>query len=174
MSTRLERIAKRVHDALPVGLKETPAKFGKREIDKHQGKTCLIWVSPGGIVQPAKRTSGKITDEAGKPERINIVGDRFEQVELHVNAPDADRVEELLDGVIAALRDTVGADAPYPWTYEWFGGSQDTGVANMRPKVLLKFSMTLPVASAALGLRTVMGFQHGHAAAPDKPHTDPH
>jgi len=174
VSTRLERIAKTVHQALPAELSGTPAKFGEREARKHQEKTCIVWNTPGGIVQPAKKTAGQITNEAGKAERINIVGDRFEQVEAHIYAIDAERCERLLDGVIAALREEVGPNAPYPWTYEWFGGSQDTGVANVRPKILLKFSMTLPVADAALGLRTVDAFRHGHATAPDKPHADPH
>lgn len=174
MSTRLERLAARVHAAFAADLAGTPAKFGLRETQKHQEKRCVVWVSPGGDVNPAQRTNGTITTETGKPERISIVADRLEQIEAHIYAVDAERVELLLDAVIAALHQEFGPNAPYPWKYEWFGGSQDAGVANTRPKVILKFAAKMPVSERALGLRTVVGFQHGHAAAPDKPHTDPH
>lgn len=175
MSTRLERIAKKIHAALPVGANVVPV-FGVKGLSKHDKPRRIVWVSPGGDVNPAKRTNGTLTDEAGKTERISIIADRFEQVSAHIFAEDPERCEALLDGVIAAIHQEYAANAPYPWRYDWFGESQDAGPQpNFRPKIVLTFKVQMPVSEKAMGLRTIEHFQHGHAdKATDPPHTEPH
>lgn len=175
MSTRLERIAKKIHEALPPGA-NVVAKFGKRALKTHDKPRRIVWISPGGDINPAKRTNGTLTNEAGKPERISIIADRYELIEAHLFAEDADRLEALLDGVIAAIHNTLGPVAPYPWKYGWSEESQDGGQqANVRPKIVLFFTAQMPVSEQALGLRTIVSIQHGHAdKAVDPPHTEPH
>ncbi len=175
MSTRLERIAAKIHTALPPGANIVP-KFGKRALKNFDKPRRIVWISPGGDINPAKRTNGTLTNEAGKPERISIIADRYESIEAHLFAEDAERLEVLLDAVVAAIHNQLGPSAPFPWKYGWGEESQDGGQqANIRPKIVLSFQAQMPVSEQALGLRTIEHFRHGHAAeATDPPHTEPH
>lgn len=175
-STRLKRTAREIHAALPE-LTTIECGFGVAALSEFRGKRGVVWISPGGGVEPSSRTNGTITDKAGKVERISIFANRIEDVEAHIYGETEEAVEALLDGVCAGIQQAVGVNnAPLPWKYGWAGDSQDAGgKLNHFPKVVLMFKLKLPVSEQALGLRSIEHIYHGHAdKASDLPHTDPH
>jgi hypothetical protein len=173
-STRLKRTAKRIHAAVPE-LANVTCLFGMLALKEFKGKRCIVWNSPGGVVDPAKRTNGTIATEAGKTERISIVSNRVEDVEAYVFAENDEIAEAVFDALLAAVHLELGPNAPYPWKYGWAGDSQDANSLNKSPMCVLRFTALMPVSEQALGLRTIEHIYHGHAdKAADPPHTDPH
>jgi hypothetical protein len=172
-STRLKRLAKKIHAQVPE-LATISCEFGRLGLQEFGKPRRIVWISPGGVVDPAKRTNGTVTDETGKTERISVVAYRTEDVEAHIFAEDDEAGEAIFDALLAAVHLELGPNAPFPWKYGWAGDSHDAGAVNKMPKILLMFTARMPVSEQALGLRKIAHFQHGHSELTDKPHTDPH
>lgn len=117
MTSTFEDLVDEIEDSFRELTGDTTVLFqrGKLKLAEHQDKRRIVFVRPGGTVQPSTR-AGSV--DLGDGRRVRMVKRRAERVVAHLFAEDETAGEVMLDNLIAACEARLGT-AFQPGDYDW-------------------------------------------------------
>lgn len=173
--TQLWHAAKAIHQQLNEPLVEL--LFGRNAIEQHQRKNCIIWVRPGGIINPPGQGGGlyrspeEVIAEAamvptGKPvaapngTRVQWCFDPIDSAVAHLYAETDLQLERLFYRLLAAIKLACGQHG-LPGRYMW-SNELDGGLTKRQPKMELQVQFTFAAPEEISALTLITSTIHTH------------